>query len=80
MLNSSFLVCTKVELWDLTIFIAVNGEKIQSRTMTLTLELFSHTTMYLNFMFLDHFLFELLCKTHTHRHGKTHTQTLSSTL
>ena len=30
MLNISFLTCTKVELWDLTACIAVNGEKIQS--------------------------------------------------
>ena len=36
MLNISFLACTKVELWDLTVCIAVNGEKLQSRTMTMT--------------------------------------------
>ena len=58
--------CTKVELWDLKVCIAVNGEKFQSRAMTLTLvrqcpvsnlsELFSFTTMSLNFMFLDRFL------------------------
>ena len=32
--------------------------------------------MYLNFMFLDRFLFELSCKnTHTHTHTHTHTYT-----
>ena len=29
MLNISFLACTKVELWDLIVCIAVNGEKFQ---------------------------------------------------
>ena len=33
-------------------------------------ELFSYTTIYLNFMFLDQFLFELSCK-NTHTHGNT---------
>ena len=28
MLNTSFLACTKVELWDLIVCIAVNGGKI----------------------------------------------------
>ena len=37
MLNISFIACTKVELWDLKVCIAVNGEKFQSRAMTLTL-------------------------------------------
>ena len=37
MLNISFLACTKVELWDLNVRIALNGEKFQSRAMTLTL-------------------------------------------
>ena len=82
--NISFLACTKVELWDLKDCIAVNGEKIQSRAVTLTLvqqcpisnlsELFSFTTMYLNFMFLGQFLYELSC-THTHKHTPTHTHT-----
>ena len=87
MLDISLLASTKVELWDLTVCIAVNGEKFQSRAMTLTLvrpypisnlsELFSYTTRYLNFMFLDQFLFELLCKSteiqkHTHTHTHTH--------
>ena len=79
MRNISILACTKVELWDLTVCIAVNGEKIQSRAVTLTLvrqspvsnmsEIFSYTTMYSNFMLLDLLLFELPCKnTHTHTH------------
>ena len=78
MLNISFLACTKVELWDLIVCIAVNGEKFQSRAMTLTLvwqclisnlsEIFAYTMMYSNFMFIDRLLFELSCKnpeTHT---------------
>ena len=36
-LNVNFLACTKVELWDLTVCIVVNGEKFQSCAMTLTL-------------------------------------------
>ena len=36
MLNISFLACTKVELWDLKVCIAVNGEKLQSPTMKFT--------------------------------------------
>ena len=86
MLNISFLACSKVELWDLTVCIAVNGEKFQSRAVTLTLvwqcpisnlpEILSYTTMYSNFMLLDRLLFELLCKnteTHTRTHTHTHT-------
>ena len=30
MLNISFLACTKVELWDLKICIAVNGENFKA--------------------------------------------------
>ena len=58
MLNISFLDCTKVELWDLKVCIAVNGEKFQSRAVNFTLvrqwpilnssKLFSFTTMYFN--------------------------------
>ena len=83
LLNISFLACTKVELWDLKVCIAVNGKKFQSRAVTLTFvqqipisnlsELFSFSTMYLNFMFLDQFLFQLLGK-NTHK-GNTHTRT-----
>ena len=93
MLNIGFLACSKVELWDLKVIIAVNGEEFQSRAMTHDLdigmimpniELFSFTINYLNFMFLDRFLFMLLCKnTHTHTHTHTHTdahKTLTSTL
>ena len=69
MLNISFLACTKVELWDLTVCIAVNGEKFQGRAMTLVQqyptsnlsdlsEIFSYTTMYLSYR----------AKIHTHTH------------
>ena len=37
MLNIFFLACTKVELWDLTVCIVVNGEKFRNRAVTLTL-------------------------------------------
>ena len=33
MLNISFLPCYKVELWDLTVCFAINGEKIRSRAV-----------------------------------------------
>ena len=36
MLNLGFLACTKVELLDLTVCISVNGEKFESRAMSLT--------------------------------------------
>ena len=52
MFNISFLACTKVELWDLTVCIAAKGKKIQSCVVTLVRqcplsnlsELFSYTT------------------------------------
>ena len=85
MLNISFLACTQVELWDLIVCIAVNGEKFQSRVMTLTLvrqcpilnlsEIFSYTTIYSNVRFIDQLLFELSCKNkETQKHVNTHTQ------
>ena len=37
MLNISFQACTEVKLWELTVSIAVNGEKLQSYTMIMTL-------------------------------------------
>ena len=45
-------------------------------------EVFSYNTMYLTFMFLDQFLFELLCKnTHTlYRHKETHTDAVVRSL
>ena len=39
MLNISFLVCTKVELWDLKVCIVVNGEKISKSCRDLDLGL-----------------------------------------
>ena len=79
MLNISFLDCTKVELWDLTVCFVINGKKFQIPAVTWTVvtqcsisnlsEIFLYTTMYLNFMFLDHLVFELLCK---NTHTKTH--------
>ena len=36
MLNISIPACTKVELWDLTVCIVVNGEKFPSSAVTLT--------------------------------------------
>ena len=87
MLNISFQACTKVELWDLTVCNAVNGEKFQSPAVTLTLtfdnaqyrtsELFSYITMYLNFMFPNQFLLSYHAKTHTQKH--THTRIYTHT-
>ena len=77
MRNISFLACTtEGELWDLTVCIVVNGEKFQSHhyldlgptmpTIELVRVIFIY--YYLNFNFLDQFLFELSCKTHTETH------------
>ena len=38
MLNISFLACAKVELWVLTVCIAVNGKKFHSRCRDLDLD------------------------------------------
>ena len=86
-LNLSFLVCTKVELWDLTVCIVVNGEKFRSGTVTLTLvrqcpisnlsEIFLYTTCS-DFIFLDQFFFKLSCKntlTQTRTHSNTNAHT-----
>ena len=45
-------------------------------------ELFSYSTMYLNFMFLDQLLFDLSCKNpnpHTRKHTHTRTDTHTHT-
>ena len=83
MLNISFLASTKVELQEMIVCIVVNGEKIQSPTMTLTLirqcpssnlsEIFSCTIMSSNFMFLDRVLFELSCTNVLNKFQHTHT-------
>ena len=84
MLIISILACTKVELWDLIVCIAVNGEKFQSRAITLTLvrqcpisnlsEIFSYNTMYSNFLFIDRLHFELSGKnTEKWKHRSTET-------
>ena len=75
MLYICFLACTKVELWDLTVCIVVNGEKFRSRTVTLTLvqqcplsnlsEIFSYTKMCSNFMFHNLIILQnLMCCRH----------------
>ena len=64
MLNISFLAFTKVELWDLIICIAVNGEKFHNRAITLTL------------VSIDRLIFQLSHKnmeTWKHRNTETHT-------
>ena len=78
MLNISFLDCTKVELWDLTVCFVINGEKFQIPAVTCTLDtqcsisnlsdIFLYTTMYLNFMFLDHLFLSYRAKTHTQKY------------
>ena len=52
MLNISFLVCTKVESCDLTVCIAVNVEKFQSRTVTLTLVPQCHYRTIIHWLYL----------------------------
>ena len=61
MLNISFLACTKVELWDLTVCIVVNNFKVENDLdlgptkcpISKLSELFSFSTMFLNFITLD---------------------------
>ena len=84
MLNISFLACTKVELWDLIVCIALNGEKFQSGAVTLTLvwqcpisnlfEMFHILQCIpISCSYIDYF-FELSCKnTEIQNHGNTHT-------
>ena len=84
MLNISFLVCTKVELWDLTVCIAVNGEKFRSGTVTLTLvrqcpisnlsEIFLYTTCS-DFILLDQFSWSKNTLTQTRTHSNTNADT-----
>ena len=86
MLNISLLACTKVEVWDLTVCIVVNGEKVQSCTVTLTLvqhcpisnlsEILSYTTIMKNTHKHTH------AHTHTHARARAraHTQTLTRTI
>ena len=84
MLNHNFLTCAKAEIWALTVCIVVNGEKFQSHAVTLTLigqcpmsnssELFSYTTIYSSFKWIEPLYFELSC-TQTDRHTHTHTHT-----
>ena len=93
--NISFLACTKVRLWELKVCIAVNGEKFQSHTVTLTLvrqcpisnlsELISYATNYNVFRFhvprSISFLFigQKHTLENTHIHMDAH-KTLTSTL
>ena len=71
----------QAEIWALTVCIVVNGEKFQSHAVTLTLigqcpmlnssELFSYTTICLNFKSIEPLFFELSCTQtdrQTHRH------------
>ena len=84
-IHVSFLACTKVELWDLRVCIAVNGEKFRSHTVTLTMTrqcpisnlsgIFSYTTMCLNFMLLDRLLYPAKTHTNTHIHTQMHAHT-----
>ena len=85
-MNHNFLTCA------LTVCIVVNGEKIQSHAVTFTLttqcpmsnlsEIFSYTTIYSSFKWIEPLFFELSCThtrmcthTRTHMHIHTHTHT-----
>ena len=90
MLNISFLACTKVELCVLTVCIAVNREKFQSRTVILTLvrrclisKLVRVIFIYYNvfkFHVLGSIPFSVIVQkdgnTETQKHGNTQTQRL----
>ena len=81
--NISFLACTEVELYDLTVCIVVNGETLKvysdlhlniDPTMSnIELELFSYSEMCLNFMPLDRFIYlGVITQNYTHTHTHTH--------
>ena len=79
MFNISFLACTKVELWDLTVCIAVNGEKFQSDLdlgpIMPNIELVRDIFIYNMFRFHvpRSIVFKLSCK-NTHKHKCTQTR------
>ena len=82
MLNISFLACTKVELRDLTVCIAVNGEKFRSHAVTLTSTMLPNIELvrdiFINNVFQYHVLrsitFLVILQKHTHKDA--HTQRL----
>ena len=70
MLNISFLACTKVELYDLTVCTAVNGEKFRSGAVTLTLKVI------FIYMYYSVFKFHVLGSiSFLNYRAKTHTET-----
>ena len=74
MLNISILACTKVELWDLIVCIAINGENFQSRAMTMTLVQRCPISKLSRdiFIYFDYFL-SYYAKTQKHGSMETHT-------
>ena len=83
MFNISFLTCTEVELWDLTVCNAVNEEIFQSRSeldlgRTIpNIELVRDTFIYNNmFKFYVHrsITFGVTIQKHTHKRTRMHTQ------
>ena len=86
MLHINFKAFTKVELWDLTVCIAVNREIIQSRSdlglgptmpnIELVQDIFIYNNVFkfnVQISFLDRLLFKLSCKQKPHTHRCTHT-------
>ena len=90
MLNISFIACTSVELWDIKVCFAVNGEKNSKSCSDLDLvptmpniELVQDIFIYnnvLKFHVPRLITFCVIVQKHTHTHTHTHTQILTSTL
>ena len=85
-LNHNILTCSKAEIKDLTVCIVVNGEKLQSHGVTLTLigqwsmsnlsELFSYNGICSSFKWIEPLFFVLSCtQTHIHTCRQTDRQT-----
>ena len=83
MLNIGFLACIKVELWDLTLCIVVNGEKFRSDLDIYptkpNIDFFRDICIYNN-VFQFHvpslIIFRVTVqKTHTYTRTRTHTRT-----
>ena len=83
MLNISFLAYTKVELWDLTVCIAINGEKFHSDldlgptmpNIELVRDIFIYNNVFKFHVPKSISFLSYHAKTHAHKHMQTHTNT-----
>ena len=74
MLNICLPACTKVELWDLTVCIVVNGEKNLKSHSNLDLGLTMPNIEFVRDIFIYYNAFSFLSyRAKTRKHGNTHT-------